>query len=152
MRSLRIFFHLVYRRLMQFVQRVHNLHVSVDQQTRPYWEYSSAYCLWTWTGEVQKLLSTLSKTDTFQSSTRCWPERGVISLFIYRISSNNGRPSNNHPPPFWWKYLNSSPPPHPSRHLLFLLSCQVDVESNPAKLSSDDSSSQNQSRNQIWNT
>lgn len=31
LRSLRIFFHLVYRRLMQFVQRVHNLHVSVDQ-------------------------------------------------------------------------------------------------------------------------
>lgn len=61
----------IYRRLMQCVQRVYNLYVSVDQQTRPYWKYSSAYCLWTWTGEVQKLLSTLSKTDTFQSSTRC---------------------------------------------------------------------------------
>ena len=84
---------------MQCVQRVYNLPVSVDQQTRPDWKYSSAYCLWTWTGEVQKLLSTLSKTDTFQSSTRCWRERGVISLLIYRIFSNNGCPSNNHPPP-----------------------------------------------------
>ena len=88
------------KKIMQCVQRVYNLPVSVDQQTRPDWKYSSAYCWWTWTGEVQKLWSTLSKTDTFQSSTRCWPERGVVSLLIYRISYNN------HPPPFWWKYLN----------------------------------------------
>ena len=29
--------------------------------------------------------------------------------------------------------------------------CQVEVESDPAKLISDDSSSENQSRDQIWN-
>ena len=65
------------------------------------------------------------------------------NIFRYRISSNNSRPSNNR-----------SPPPHPSRRLLFCLSppCQVEVESDPAKLISDDSSSENQSRNQIWNT
>ena len=37
------------------------------------------------------------------------------------------------------------PPPHPSCHLHFLLSpsCQVEVESDPAKLISDNSSSEN---------
>ena len=42
--------------------------------------------------------------------------------------------------------LNNRPPPlHPSRHPLFLLSppCQVEVESDPAKVISDDSSSEN---------
>ena len=36
-------------------------------------------------------------------------------------------------------------PPHPSRHLFFFLSppCQVEVESDPAKLISDESSSEN---------
>ena len=63
-------------------------------------------------------------------------------IFRYRISSNNSRPSNNRSPPT---------PLSPSS-LLFTPPCQVEVESDPAKLISDDSSSENQSRNQIWNT
>ena len=45
-----------------------------------------------------------------------------------------------------FKIIAPSPtPPPPSRHLLFLLSppCQVEVESDPAKLISDDASSEN---------
>ena len=65
-------------------------------------------------------------------------------IFRYRISSNNSRPSINRLP----RIIAI-----PSRHPLFCLSppCQVEVESDPAKLISDDSSSENQSRNQICN-
>ena len=70
-------------------------------------------------------------------------------IFRYRISSNNSRPSINRLP-------RIIPPPltQPSRQSLFCLSppCQVEVESDQAKLISDDSSSENQLRDQIWNT
>ena len=70
-------------------------------------------------------------------------------ILKHRISLNNSLPSSKLPP------LNNCPPlmeifriitpPHPSRHLHFLLSpsCQVEVESDPAKLISDNSSSEN---------
>ena len=68
-----------------------------------------------------------------------------IVLFEYRISSHNSRPSIN--------LLPRIIAPHPSRHPLFLLSppCQVEEEPDPAKLViSNDSSSENQSRNHSW--
>ena len=72
----------------------------------------------------------------------------------YCISSNNNRPSINRlpriiPPPLMEILKNHLPriivSLHPSRHFLFLLSphCQVEVDSDPATLISDDSSSEN---------
>ena len=50
-------------------------------------------------------------------------------------------------PPFDENVYNNRPPPQPSHHLLFPLSaqppCQVEVESDPAKRTSDDSGSEN---------
>ena len=58
--------------------------------------------------------------------------------FDYHISLNKSRPLINVLP-------RIIAPPHPSCHLLFLLSppCQVEGESDPAKLISDDSSFEN---------
>ena len=72
----------------------------------------------------------------------------------YRISSNNNRPSINRlpriiPPPLMEILKNRLPriivSLQPSRHFLFLLfpHCQVEVDSDPATLISDDSSSEN---------
>ena len=73
----------------------------------------------------------------------------------YRISSNNNRPSINRLPPIipsppLMEILKNRLPRiivslHPSRHFLFLLSphYQVEVDSDPTTLISDDSSSEN---------
>ena len=62
----------------------------------------------------------------------------MAEVNVYCISSNNSRPRINRRP-------RIIAPTHPSGHFLFILSppYQVEVGSDPAKLMSDNSSSEN---------
>ena len=70
-----------------------------------------------------------------------WKKKNDLSLDYWS-------PLNRHPPLMkMFIIIAPAPLPQPSRHLLFLLfaqpPCQVEVESDPAKRTSDDSSSEN---------